>query len=402
MRKKLAVLAAGLALCLTACSAANEFSGGERLSESAKKQTDVSVTYNYADGAEEPPKAYNSYISSVANFAFKLTRAAYDDGDFAIAPMNSVLQLSLLANGAKDDSREEIFLALGNDLDIESLNTCGSYFKSRINAVGKPGDGLTAKLSGALLLNDKTDVRKAYLQTNADYYADDIFRFDFTGEHAQEKADSAFGKDRMKLDKEASMLSYSALSVNDAWLDEPEAIGTLNGKPAFCGQYMPLKSEKAQGVVRYTANTPLKALYILPNEAIGLHDYLKTLDAAEYFKLLEGIDVIKPVRAAIPVFETVPAGKLKEPLTKTGLYTLFTDKADFGNMAHNKELQLSDMTDGTAALYVNALGVYSEKTEADSITKPLEGADVVFDKPFLFILADNETDLPLYIAAVEP
>ena len=165
---------------------------------------------------------------------------------------------------------------------------------------------------------------------------------------------------------------------------------------------MPVRSEKAQGVVRYTANTPLKALYILPNEETGLHDYLKTLDSAEYFKLIEGLDVTKPVKAAIPCFETAAAGKLKEALTKTGLYTLFTDKADFGNMAHTKGLQLSDMTDGTAALYVNALGVYSEQPETDKTTKPLEGADIVFDKPFLFILADNETHLPLYIAAVNP
>ena len=400
MRKTIAVLAAGLALCLTACSAANEFSGGERLSDSAKRTSDVSVTYNYPDGAEETPKAYNSYTASVANFAFKLTRAAYDGGDFAIAPMNSVLQLSLLADGAKDDAREEIFLTLGNELDIASLNTCSSYFKSRVNAIGKADDNLTAKLSGALLLNDKTDVRKAFLQTNADYFADDIFRFDFTGEHAQEKIDGAFGKDKLTLDKSASMLSYSAFSVNDNWLEEPEALGTLNGMSAYLGQYMPVSSEKAKGVVRYTANTPLKALYILPNEETGLHDYLKTLDSAEYFKLIEGLDVTKQVKAAIPCFETAAAGKLKEPLTKTGLYTLFTDKADFGNMAHTKGLQLSDMTDGTAPLYVNALGVYPEQPEADKTAKPLEGADIVFDKPFLFILADNETHLPLYIAAV--
>ena len=69
MRKTIAVLAAGLALCLTACSAANEFFGGERLSDSAKRTSDVTVTYSYPDGAEEPPKAYNSYAASVANFA---------------------------------------------------------------------------------------------------------------------------------------------------------------------------------------------------------------------------------------------------------------------------------------------------------------------------------------------
>ena len=401
MRKALAVFAAGLALCLTACSAANEFSGGERLSDSAKRQSDVSVTYHYADGAEEPPKAYNSYASSVANFAFKLTRTAYDGGDFAIAPMNSVLQLSLLANGARDDAREEIFLTLGNDLDMDTLNTCGSYFKSRINAIGKADDKRTATLSGTLLLNDKTDVRKAFLQTNADYFADDIFRFDFTGEHAQEKVDNTLGKGRLALDKGASMLSYSAFTVSDTWLDEPEATGTLNGKPAFRGQYMPLKSEKARGVVRYTANTPLKALYILPNEENGLHDYLKTLDAAEYFKLLEGLDVTKPVKAAIPCFETAAAGGLKAPLTKTGLYTLFTDKADFGSMAHTKELRLSDMTDGTPSFTVNAAGIDTGKAEAAKQGEPLTGADLTFDKPFLFILADNETNLPLYIAAVD-
>lgn len=52
MKKLTTVIAAALCVCLTACSAAEGFSGNEILSDSVKRNRDSSVTYNYADGCQ--------------------------------------------------------------------------------------------------------------------------------------------------------------------------------------------------------------------------------------------------------------------------------------------------------------------------------------------------------------
>ena len=137
MKKRIACLAAAAALCLTAC-AGEGFSDNEFLSRGVARSRDTSLTFNYADGASEPPLAYNSFANTTATFGFKLLRRSYrEDGNTAVMPANAILQLSLLLNGAKGDTKQEILFALGNELSADSLNTCSSYFQSRMQTVGR-------------------------------------------------------------------------------------------------------------------------------------------------------------------------------------------------------------------------------------------------------------------------
>ncbi len=76
MKKRIACLAAAAALCLTAC-AGEGFSDNEFLSRGVARSRDTSLTFNYADGASEPPLAYNSFANTTATFGFKLLRRSY-------------------------------------------------------------------------------------------------------------------------------------------------------------------------------------------------------------------------------------------------------------------------------------------------------------------------------------
>ena len=131
MKKRILSLAAALVLCLTAC-AGNGFSDNELLSRGVERSKDTSVTCNYADGVTEPPSAYNNFSGAAVELGLKLLRRTYSEGsDTAVMPADSMLQLSLLANGAKGDTRTEILFALGSDLNVDFLNACCAYFQSR-------------------------------------------------------------------------------------------------------------------------------------------------------------------------------------------------------------------------------------------------------------------------------
>ena len=88
------------ALTLTACSSSDGFSDSEKISAKYPRSKDISVTYNYADGALEPPGSYNDFANSAGEFSLKLFRA-YGSGkeSFAFSPASTVLQLSMLWNG---------------------------------------------------------------------------------------------------------------------------------------------------------------------------------------------------------------------------------------------------------------------------------------------------------------
>ena len=369
MKKLKSIIAAAVCVSLTACAASTGFSGSEILSDDVKRSKDTAATFNYADGCREAPLAYNSFTNTVTGFSLKLFRNAYNGKAISLAPASSAVQLGLLANGAKGDSRTEILLALGGELDLDTYNTCCSYFKSRMENVGKialsqesgkKDAEKTLSMDGALFINDKTDVRSAFLQTNADFYGDDIIRYDFS--KGADKLKDRVG-DKMTLSGEDSMASYSEL------------------------------------IVKYTANNPLRALFIMPEG--DFETYVKSFDSVEYSKLLESIDFTKRQAAVISSFRTeAQSANLSPVLQKIGLYTLFGENSDFGSLTHGGELTLNKFVCAAPSLSVGSSGIGSAAT-ADSAEGEKPDGAWVFDKPFIFMLVDNETDIPIYISTVE-
>ena len=416
MKKRLLSLAAAAALCLTACTS-ETFSDNEFLSRGVARSKDASLTYNYADGASEPPLAYNSFANTAATFGFKLLRRSYqEDGTTAVMPANTLLQLSLLTNGAKGDTKKEILYALGNELDSDSLNTCSSYFQSRMQTVGKQyqeqqtEDGKdtppTLSLPRMLFLNNGNDVRKTFLQTNADFFGADILRFDFADDTARIRLNDMIKREMPPFDENDSMYSYSSLTFTDTWLTPYGAGSSIDGT-LLHSEETPMQSDRAKGVVKYTESNPLKALFILPDG--DFDTYVKTFDSAEYFKLLDSVDVTKRQGVQLRPF-SVSASLVnwKDTLSAVGLNTLFSDKSDFGSLAHGDAKQLDGFFESMPSVTFSASGITTEAQVPDAaltqdiaLEEEVWKDDWVFDKSFLFILIDNESSTPLYIAAIK-
>ena len=385
MKKRLLSLAAAAALCLTAC-ASETFSDNEFLSRGVARSKDASLTYNYADGTT------------------------------AVMPANTLLQLSLLTNGAKGDTKKEILYALGNELDSDSLNTCSSYFQSRMQTVGKQyqeqqtEDGKdtppTLSLPRMLFLNNGNDVRKTFLQTNADFFGADILRFDFADDTARIRLNDMIKREMPPFDENDSMYSYSSLTFTDTWLTPYGAGSSIDGT-LLHSEETPMQSDRAKGVVKYTESNPLKALFILPDG--DFDTYVKTFDSAEYFKLLDSVDVTKRQGVQLRPF-SVSASLVnwKDTLSAVGLNTLFSDKSDFGSLAHGDAKQLDGFFESMPSVTFSVSGITTEAQVPDAaltqdiaLEEEVWKDDWVFDKSFLFILIDNESSTPLYIAAIK-
>lgn len=425
------------ALC--SCSNGSSFSDGETLSKSYERSADTEKTYNFADGAQEPPAAYNSYTNLITGYELKLFRAvAADNGSdtsFAFSPAVNALDLSLLANGAKGDTQSEIMLALGSDLSLEQLNTCSSYFKSRLESVSELGKNKTDELSGktvsdestasikfsdAFLFNNKSDVRTTFLQCNADFYGNSILRFDYEDENAQVKLDGLFedipSGGKITLNGDDTLLTAASVQLSDMWLSpygqSDITEGKFSGKDA---QFMTssescIQTETAKGIIKYTAKNPLKLVLVLPNENIGLDKYLKTFDNNEYMNLLDSFSVTSRVSAVVPQFEIAASDEpvaMSGVMKTSGLYTLFTDKSDFGNLAHTQDLMLNEMYELRAGFSLNKNGVSTSKgSQLDAaLTQSAERQEsseekldeLKFDRPFIFMLIDNESNIPVYM-----
>lgn len=411
--RRLFAAAAAAALCLTAltaCANAGEFSDGEKLSAGYERKDSAEITYNYSDGATEPPNSYNTYGNGAAGLALKQLRARYQPGkSFAFSPASTALQLGMLANAASSDARQEILITLGG-MSVDDLNACSSYFKSRMEAVSTDNEKGSVRLGGGLLIDDGIDVKSSFLQTAKNYYNYDVLRFDYSGENAAKKLENYLNTSAKLTLADGTLNLVSTLTVKDSWLDASGEAQTADFAgaggsvqlPYYTANVKKLQTEKATGVLRYTANTPLKLLLVMPNEGVALDDYVKAFDTDELGKLMQSMDITKDDTAAIPEFsvtggEAVP---LSETLTKNGLYTLFTEKAKFASLSYNESAKMGEVYEisPTVAIGKNGVNVPDSKADTPAQTIKTDNA-VTLNRPFIFLLLDNESDLPVLAGA---
>lgn len=430
---------------LCACGDPSEFAKSEQLSMEYTRSTDPTENYNYNDGANTP-SAYNNYSSYITDFELKMFRNYYSlkgdkNNSFVFSPVSTSLQLGLIANGTSGDTKSELVFALGgSDLTAEEINQCSSYFKSRIEAVSKSGDNEVDELSGKkaeptvdeyvkfennLFFNDTSDIKTSFLQTNSSFYGNDIFRFMFSDGNALTKVNSHFSDFTQndvisKLDESQTLFSVTATDISDKWLDAYAQSDVEKGTfKAADGErevnYMTsnesyIKTDKAEGVIKYTSKNPLKLVLVMPNENISLEDYVADFNNLEYSNLLGSVDITKKVTAKIPEFSIASeetAVAMSETLTKSGLYSLFTDIATFSDMTHTDNFKLNEIYEVTPSISVNAAGIggvngNDGKAISENRVKELEDTDmtVEFNRPFIFLLIDNETNIPVYIGTV--
>lgn len=430
MRKQAAALCA-LALAAVipaACANDSGFSASEELSAGYERSISAEESYNYADGATEPPAAYNNYAGLVSNLELKLFRRAYaaaPTADFGFSPTGTALNLSLLQNGASGGTAQDLSLALGASLDADTFNACSSYFKSRLLTVNGIGLGVRDELSGketaadpevyltldnVLLIDDDTDVRTPFLQKNADYYGADIFRFALDSDSAAQKLAARYG-DGFAPDltdaRDNTLLLCSQTAIGDRWLSGgstasgtfTDASGEASQATYLLSQESYLHTETAEGVIKYTSKNPLKVVYVLPKEGTVLDEYIKRFDSVELDALLTSMDVRETVEVQIPAVTCqTPDAALTQSVQDCGLSSLFNEKADFGSLAHTDGLRVGAAYDFSPALRLDASGISSGKPAAEKADEgEMQDAALVFNRPFLFLILDNESNIPIYI-----
>ncbi|MEE1105537.1 MAG: serpin family protein, partial [Ruminococcus sp.] len=128
-------------------------------------------------------------------------------------------------------------------------------------------------------------------------------------------------------------------------------------------------------------------------------DYVSRFDAAELNKLLDSMDITKQSTAALPAF-SVGSDKKAQPLsdilTKCGLYTLFGKDAAFSALSYTQSVKLGGLYELAPVFSLDRNGINTQTAAAAAQTEP---AGLTVDRPFLFLLLDNESNLPVLVGS---
>jgi len=374
------------------------------------------ITPSGAEGRE----ADDEFTDAMSDFAFKLFASSLTENENSlISPLSVMVALAMTANGAAGETLAEMEALLGGGMTIEKLN---EYLKTYVE--GLPSDSkYKLSLANSIWFRDDVfSVEKDFLQTNANYYKAAAYKAPFddkliadVNNWVKENTDGLIDKILESIDPNTVMYLINALVFDAEWENKYEKkditdnydFTNINGNvkkvsmmKSLEGRYLIL--DNATGFAKYYSGGKYSFVALLPDEGVKFYDFIKSLDGKKFAEALKNAEQTE-VSAYLPAFEYKYNFMMNEALAALGMPTAFNqDKADFsklgsgdlyiGSVIHKTYIQVD--ANGTKAAAVTKVGINLKSAPAEPEKK------VILDRPFVYVIVDNTTNLPVFIGTV--
>ena len=338
---------------------------------------------------------------------FKKTNqtVAYDE-NLVVSPYSAAVALSMLEEGAAGETKAELDNALNGHLyGAEDLGS---------------GDGIVVKSANSLWIDDDFSVRNRYVSLLEKDYDAFVTTRNFSDPATVKEinnwcGDNTAGKINHILDQLSpndAMVLINALYFNAPWADAFDEGVTSDG--VFHGvaqdKTVPMMFRNAkydyaeyQGcqIIRLPyAGERYSMVVVLPPQGWGIDAIMPYISGQVYKGAMDMLSK-QEVAFRMPRFRLETSLVLDKALKKMGVETAYTPAADFKNLSASGQLSLGtvkqkcyiDVTEkGT-----EAAAVTSAQIRLTSVSRPYR---MTVDRPFLFFIADSQTDNVLFVGKV--
>lgn len=376
------------------------------------------ITRKEVDGKNPDDEFKSAYLNFTAELFKKSVEKSKNDGEgnALISPFSVMVALSMTANGAGGNTLSEMEKVLGKNIDIETLN---KYLYTYIESLYS-GEKCKLSVANSIWLRDTASlsVKKNFLQKNMDYYNAAIYKSMFDAKGADDinswvkkHTDGMIEKLVDKIDDDTMMLLINAVAFDAEWAKKYDVI--YEGKfTSFAGDrrtvdMMRSVEEKyiddgsATGFIKEYKGGKYSFAAILPNSE-DIYSYVENMTEESIAKLLSGVSY-EPVKTEMPKFSSDFSITMEECLKDMGIKDAFSSIADFSEMAENNlsisrvihKTHITVNEKGTKAAAVT--GVTMKNT---AVAPPVPTKEVVLDRPFVYMIIDNENHMPVFIGMV--
>lgn len=396
-----------VALNLTACSTSVQ------ADDLAKN-----ITANNVKGKETDEK----FVNNTANFSIELFKKSFiDNKSTLISPLSVLIALSMTANGAEGETLTQMEKVLGGDIPIDQLN---EYLYTYSNSL--PSEKKSKlNIANSIWFRDNKDsltVEKEFLQKNSDYYKAAAYKSVFDKQTVKDinnwvrkNTDNMIDSIIDDIDDETVMFLINAVVFDARWENVymkndihkgnftsiDKSVQNVDFMRSNESKY--IKDSKATGFIKPYANGKYSFVALLPNEGTDIKDYVATLTGESF------LDIIKPseqtqVNAYLPKFTYDYSIKLNDVLKALGMPKPFSSDAEFSKLGKSNggNIFISDVLHKTF-ISVDELGTKAGAAIKVEMTKsaatPAEKT-VKLDRPFVYAIIDNETNLPVFVGTV--
>lgn len=353
------------------------------------------------------------------DFSVKLLQTTCDqEENTLVSPMSVLSALDMTANGARGETRAQMENTMGGS--VEQLN-------GALAGLGQEEDS-PLYLSNSIWFAEGGGItpNPDFLQVNADYYRAGVFEapFDQTtvtdiNRWVKEHTHGMVEEILKEIPRDTVMYLINALAFEGEW-ENPyqkeavwqQAFTNQEGKVQQVSMMhseegLYLRDDQAQGFMKYYQGGRYAFVALIPDKEISILDYVEGLDGQQLKELLENPTSV-PVAVTMPKFESEMEVDLQEVLKEMGMVLPFDSaQADFtdlgtspgGNLYINEVLHKAYIEveeKGTRGGAATAVGINCEAAPEE----PKEQMVVTLDRPFVYLVVDTHTMLPVFMGTV--
>ena len=427
-----------LILTLTSCigCAKQGAENGENSGSEPAKENEIvdlmqNVTVDVLD--IEAVSVENDFCVDAADFAIALLQEnmTNENENVMVSPVSALMALAMTANGARGDTREQMLAVLAPNQSMDDLN---SNIKNWADGLVST-DTASVKIANSIWFDDSAEditVNEIFLQRNALYYHADIYQTAFQdstvsaiNQWVSDKTDGMITNILEQIPTDTRMYLLNAVSFDARWKKEywPNDVHERTFTNAFGEKETAEMMSSEEYSYNYIEDAdsvgfikPYKDGYsfvgILPDEGMSTKEYIDTLSGEHFLNMIAeaGLDV-DILEVELPKFEAEYEIELSDKLQNMGMADAFdAGKADFSGITKleagdNAENLIISGVHHKTYIKVDELGTKAAASSAAAMfTTSDDGgltiAYVKLNRPFIYAIVENETNVPIFIGVV--
>lgn len=343
--------------------------------------------------------------------------------NLCFSPLSVMLALSMAANGADGQTLAEMEALLGGDLSIEELNATLRTWMDQMTQ-RKYSDSVLNAANSIWVRERIFKANRDFLQTNANYYRTDFYEAPFNDSTADDinlwikhHTNGMIEKMVDEIDENTMMYLINTLYLDTVWTakyrDDQLSDGIFHGTNGNVAATMMYAQEdyvlSMEGAIGFSkALDGYQFVAILPDEGTDIGDFVASL-TAEKLQAFRGSSTRAEVHTKLPSFSydsSIQLTDVLKPYIPTAMNPLLADFSQMGETIDGNTLFIGKVQQDTS-IKVGKNGISAAAgtminlpgTALPPSTLPVY--EITLDRPFVYVITDNISGLPIFIGVVE-
>ena len=366
----------------------------------------------------------DEFLSNQMSLAIKLFKESgkiTGNDNLLVSPLSIQLAFAMLANGARGNTLKELEALLGDKIGINQLN---SYLYTYINTLPSE-EKAKLQIANSIWFRSQGFVpNQEFLETNKSYYDSELYKAPFDNSTVDdinswvnENTDGMIKKVLDEIGESSVMYLLNAIMFDAEWqnqyTDSDVFDSTFYASDGIEYDVEMMMSEES-AFIQLKNSIGFKKRYkngysfvaLLPNEKT-ISEFIDSLDENELLNAINNPSYDKRIFAKMPKFEYSYEANLKMILNSLGVNDAFNmTNADLTGLGKGSgNLYVSD------AIHKTFISVAEQGTRAGAVTMidindesaildTREIIEITLDRPFVYMIVDNQTGLPIFMGTL--